>query len=245
MSVQPHNPGDDGFLKFLVHSPGGHGKTHFLGTAQEDERTYPMALINFDGGDLTLAGLEMDVYDARDMQDFTDIFEQLSDPDDPHRSVALDSVSETQVGGLMAILQEPSISKGGRPGPDTLEQSDWGTILVRMRRLIRELKWLPKHVFFTSLSKTDALPRIGQVLRPSLQGQFADDILGIPDVLAYMALDDVEVDEAHPDGQQRILLLHSNPRFMVKCRTPWGTTVPSEIEDPTVTKLLDALGYTK
>lgn len=242
MSIQPHNPGDDGFLKLLVHSPGGHGKTHFLGTAQEDERTYPMAFLNFDAGDMTLAGLEIDVFDVRDAQDYEEAYELLSDPATKYKSVGLDSVSETQVGGLLAILDEPGISKGGRPGPDTLEQSDWGTILVRMRRLIRHYKWLPMHVFMTALSKTDALPRIGQVLRPSLQGQFADDILGIPDVLAYLALDDSEEEGQEP---KRILLLHSNPRFMVKCRTPWGTTVPSEIENPTVTKLLDALGYTK
>ena len=32
----------------------------------------------------------------------------------------------------------------------------------------------------------------------------------------------------------------------MKVRTPWsGTDVPSEIEDPTVTKLLDALGFAR
>ena len=32
------------------------------------------------------------------------------------------------------------------------------------------------------------------------------------------------------------MLLHSYPKFMVKCRTPWGMTVPSVVEDPDVRK---------
>lgn len=235
-------------VKMLLHAPGGHGKTHFLGTAALDERTAPMLFLNFDAGDATLRGLKeiskggIEIRDVRDLKDYEAAYEELTDDGAPWRSVGLDSVSETQVGGLFAILEAGGLSKSGRAHPDILEQSDWGIILVQMRRLIRHFKWLDMHVFMTALSKSDSLPRIGSVLRPSLQGQFADDILGIPDIVAYLALDETEADD--PDAEPpRVLLLRNAPKFMVKCRTPWGVTVPSEIEDPTVTKLLDVLGY--
>jgi hypothetical protein len=96
---------------------------------------------------------------------------------------------------------------------------------------------LPMHVFMTALSKDEMVARVGSVKAPSMQGQFANELPGIMDVVGYLALEEV-------DGEvQRLLLLHDYPKFSVKARTPWNTQVPTEIVDPTITKLLDALGY--
>jgi len=61
---KPRKPEDAAFAKVLVHGPAGNGKTHFLGTAQSDERTFPMAFLNWDAGESSLAGLDIDVFDA-------------------------------------------------------------------------------------------------------------------------------------------------------------------------------------
>lgn len=234
MSIVARQPAEARFLKALIHSPAGHGKTHFLGTAQEDERTFPMAFLNFEAGDATLAGLDIDVFDMRDMQDFAEAHRMLADPKTEYRSVGIDSVTETQVGGLLEILD---LDKK-RADPDQLAQPDWGIILVRMRRFMRKFKFLPMHTIFTALSKDDVVARVGAVKAPAVQGQFAAELPGLVDVVGYLALEDTE-----GGGVERLLLLHSNPRFSVKTRAPWGATPPSEIYDPTVGALLDALGY--
>lgn len=234
MPVVPRKPSQAQFLKALIHSPGGHGKTRFLGTAQEDPRTSPMAFLNFEAGDSTLAGLDIDVFDIKSWEDYDDVYRQLSDPRTKYKSVGIDSITETQVSGLLAILEKDA----RRADPDQLAQPDWGVILVKMRRFVRHYKFLPMHVFMTALSKDDIAPRVGPVKVPAVQGAFANELVGIPDVVGYMALDETDT------GTKRILLLHDYPRFSVKARTPWNVIVPSEIEDPTVAKLLDVLGYT-
>lgn len=234
MPIKARRPSEKKHLKALIHSPAGHGKTRFLGTAQEDERTYPMAFLNFEGGDQTLVGLDIDVYDIQGWDDYREAKRMLEDPRTPYKSVGVDSVTETQVEGLFSLLKKPNTS---RIDPDLVERGDWGVILVQMRRFVRDFKFLPLHTFFTALSKDDVVARVGQVKTPAVQGGFAHELPGIVDVVAYLALEDTE------QGVERLLLLKDYPKFSVKARTPWNVEVPTEIVNPTVGLLLDALGY--
>ena len=234
--VTPRKPEESRFLKALIHAPAGHGKTRLLGTAQEDPRTFPMALLNFDAGEASLVGLDIDVYDIRDYHDYEEVYKDLRNPKTPYKSVGVDSLTETQISSLEEILKKDI----NRADPEQLAQQDWGIVLVRMRRIVRQyIKLLPMHIFMTALSKEAMVPRVGEVKMPAMQGQFANELPGIPDVVAYLALEDTE------EGVQRTLLLHGFPKFSVKARAPWGdiNTVPREIADPTITKLLDAMGF--
>ena len=236
--VTPRKPEDAKFLKMLLHSPAGHGKTRFLGTAQEDPRTFPMAFLNFEAGEASLAGLDIDVFDIRDSQDYEEVYKDLRNPKTPYKSAGIDSITETQISSLLEILGKDAIN---RADPEQLAQQDWGIILVRMRRIVRQfVKMLPMHVFMTALSKDEVVARVGTVKMPALQGQFANELPGIPDVVAYLALED----NPETGEMQRIMLLHGYPRFSVKVRAPWADSdIPTEIVDPTITKLMDALHY--
>ena len=237
--VAPRKPADARHVKALIFGPAGAGKTRLLGAAQEDPRTYPMAFLNFEGGEQTLSGLDIDVFDIRDSRDYEAVYKDLIRKDTPYKSVGVDSITETQISTLLEILDHDTIN---RADPDQLAQQDWGIVLVRMRRIVRQyVKMLPMHVFMTALAKEEVAPRIGTVKVPSVQGAFANELPGILDVVAYLAQEDVEPDDVHPDGVQRTLLLHSQPRFGVKVRSPWNAKAPSEIVDPTITKLMDAL----
>lgn len=234
--VSPRRPEEAKYLKALIHSPAGHGKTRLLGTAQDDPRTFPMAFLNFEGGEQTLSGLDIDVFDIRDSRDYEEVYKDLRSPKTPYRSCGVDSITETQISMLLEILGKDQIN---RADPDQLAQQDWGIVLVRMRRIVRQyVKMLPMHVFMTALSKDDTVARVGSVKAPQVQGAFASELPGVLDVVAYLALE--ENDEGEMD---RLLLLHDYPKFSVKARTPWNVQVPSEIVDPTISKLLDALGF--
>lgn len=238
--MKPRKPEESRYAKVLIHGVPGSGKTHFLGTAQEDSRTFPMAVLNWDGGEGTLAGLDIDIFDIRDSKDYEDVRKDLAHPQAPWNSYGVDSISETQINAMEEILAKDTIS---RADPDQLGQQDWGIVLTRMRRIVRQFfKTLPMHGFMTAHTMDRTVARVGSVRAPKIQGSFADELPGIPDVVAYMAQEDIEPDEAHPEGVQRILLLHGYPKFAVKARSPWGVAIPTEIEDPDITKLLDALG---
>lgn len=235
MPIVARRPSEKKYAKVLIFSPPGHGKTRLLGTAQLDERTSPMAFLNFEGGDQTLVGLDIDVFDMRDMEDYKEAKKMLRDPKTPYRSVGIDSVSETQVAGFLSLLEKDK----NRADSDLLAQQDWGVSLVQMRRFVRDFKWLPMHTFFTALAKDDVVSRVGQVKAPAIQGAFQYDLPGVVDVVAYLALD-----EAKDGTVERYLLLNSAPKFSVKSRTPWNVVVPPEIgPDPTITDLLDVLGF--
>lgn len=234
-----HKAGAAKTLNALIFAPHGHGKTHFLATANDDERSGPILILNFEGGEQTLVGSDVDIFDVLSWDDYDEAYEILTDPDCKYKSVGLDSISETQIFGQLAILDKDA----KRVDPDLMAQQDWGIILVQMRRLVRHFRDLPMHVFFTALAGEIMLPRVGTVRAPLLQGAFQKELPGIVDVVAYLANEDKDDPDEDEDPINRLLLLHSYPKFQVKARTPWGIRVPSEIEDPSVSDLLDVLGY--
>lgn len=230
-------PSEVAKAKALIFSPPGHGKTAMLGTLDDDPRTAPTLILDFEGGVNTLVGRDIHVATIRDWKDFNEAYAVLSDPDCPYLSTGVDSLSETQAGGLLALLESAS-PEGKRPSDDTLTQGDWGTILVQMRRFVRKFKALPMHVFMTALV-TEELDKIeGRVKIPLLQGRFADEAPGIFDIVGYLAMQEDEEGNA-----ERLLLLRNYPGFRVKARTPMGVVPPDAIREPTAGKLLDVLGY--
>src|ERR1700760_2225712 len=112
MPLEIKRPDENRFLKALFFGPSGAGKTHMLGTATEDPRTSPMLLIDFEGGDETLAGLDIDVAPVRSWEDYNEVYGPLLEEKDweipgsslkkgeLYRSVGIDSISETHIFAL-------------------------------------------------------------------------------------------------------------------------------------------------
>lgn len=244
MALDIINPKDRRFVKSLVFGPAGHGKTRFLGTAQEDERTAPMLLLDFEGGHESLAGLDIDVAEIRAWSDYDEAYELLTSDskDNVYRSLGIDSASETHIWALLTILDSQAARREGSDNrdPDLLEQKDYGIASTQMRRLLREFRDLPLHVFYTSGSKEVDERGVGKVKVPALAGQMAEEIVHLMSVVGYLAV--TEDDEG---DTMRSLLLKNYRGFRTKVRTPWdkevAEAVPDELDHPTVTSLLDAL----
>jgi AAA domain len=244
------SPTDRRFCKALIFAPAGAGKTVLLGTAQQDERTFPMLLLDFEGGTESLAGLDIDTVPIRSWDDYNEVYEALANGDtlefeddgdgytidfSAYNSLGIDSISETHKFALLEILRKEGAS---RRDPDLVEQGDYGRATTQMRRLLREFRDLDMHVFFAAHAKETDVPREGRVRLPDLAGQLAEEVSGLMSIAGYLA--QFEDDDGNP---HRTLLLHSFPKFRIKARTRWGVSAPAEIIDPTITKLLDALGY--
>jgi hypothetical protein len=244
------SPEDRRYCKALIFAPAGAGKTVLLGTAQADPRTYPMLVLDFEGGRESLAGLEIDIVPIHTWEDYNEAYEALANGDtiefdsedggysidfSAYNSLGIDSISETHKFALLEILRKEGPS---RRIPDLIEQGDYGRATTQMRRLLREFRDLDMHVFYVAHAKETEIPREGRVRVPDLAGQMAEEVAGLMSVAAYLAQFEEEDGDLH-----RTLLLHSEPKFRVKARTGWGVVAPPEIVDPTITKLLDALGY--
>lgn len=259
---------DDGDrIKFMGYSPANSGKTYFLGTAGTDERTAPMFLIDFEGGTKTLSGMPGfhmldEISDpmpsgttvlaarARSWDDFNECFERVESGDEGFKSVGLDSLSEVHNFAIEAILSDAQDRGTRKPeNADLVEQQDYGKALIQLRRLVREFRDLPLHFFCTAHDKEITHPREGMIQVPNLYGKGATEIPGLLETVGYMAImvadaDDVKrLDGVKEGDEYRSLLLRNYPKLRTKARTAWGVQAPEEIDQPTVTKLLDALGY--
>lgn len=227
----------------MIYGPPKHGKTHLLGTAAFDERTAPMAAIDLEGGMVdvleTMPGWGSDFIHipVGSWQDFNEAYARVDENDEGFKSIALDSLSETHIFALMDLLED------GRPSreknPDLIEQGDYGVALVQLRRLVRKLRDLPLHVFYTAHHKEDTDRKEGLITTVNLAGKAAIEIPGLMSFVGYLALSQDEEGET-----ERVLLLQNYAKIRTGVRAAWGTEIPDEIEDPTVTSILDALGYT-
>jgi hypothetical protein len=233
MAIKVQKPADTRFAKALMFSPPGHGKTTFLGTAQEDDRTAPMLLLDFEGGEESLAGLDIDVIRIRNWDDYNESFELLtSEEGEKYKSLGLDSISETHI---WALLERIGAKGDSRNDPDLIEQGDYGVVSTQMRRLLREFRDLPLHVFYTANSKEIEVRGEGKVQVPKMAGQMAEEVVALVSVCGYLA-------KFEEDGEVgRELVLQNVPGFRTKARTPWKVQAPDTIENPTVTTFLDAL----
>lgn len=232
-------------VKALIFGPPGHGKTHFLGTAALDERTKPIAILDFEGGVLdVLTGLPGEGKDwvhipIRTWDDFNEAYERLRENEEGFKSCAIDSLSETHVFILMNLLDTTKDKREAKgDSPDLIQQGDYGIGLVQLRRLVRYFRDLPVHTFYTAHHKDDIDPREGITKTVNLAGKAAIEIPGLMTVVGYLALSEDEEGATH-----RVLLLQNYAKIRTKIRTPWGVEPPDEIEDPTVALLLDALQY--
>lgn len=238
MPFQVTKPGERSHLKAMIFGPFGSGKTRFLGTAQLDERTAPALYMDFEGGEQTLAGLDIDVVQVRGWDDFNEVYAEL-EKGTQYKTILLDSLSETHIFALLNILNEQANTRD----PDMLQIQDYGKASIQMRRLIRLFRDLPYHFIATAQDKTDKEARVGNVKKPALPGQMADEAPGLFDVCGYLAIS--QVDDGNGGLKDvRSLLLKNFAQFRVKVRTPWGQEdkVPDFIDEPTVTSLLDTLG---
>lgn len=240
-------PSERRFAKTCIFSPPGNGKTYLLGTAQDDERTAPMLLLDFEGGHETLAGLDIDIVEIREWDDYNEVYEILESGEhwkldgsslkegETYKSLGIDSASETHVWALLQLIAEKGDS---RKEPDLIQMDDYNVAATQMRRLLRSFRDLPMHVFITAHAKEDEERGVGKVRVPKMAGQMADDLVGLVSICGYLAMTEDE-----EGNDQRLLLLQNYPGFRVKVRAPWASQVPDEIEDPTVTKLLDACEF--
>jgi hypothetical protein len=236
-------PEDKAFMKALVFAPHGRGKTTFLGTAQEDERTAPLLLLDFEGNTESLYGLDVDIWPVRNWDNFEEVYRFLSVPGHGYKSIGIDSISEVNT---YALLQEMTrrVNIGG-PGredfPDQAQKQDYGAILVQMRRLLRRFRDLPMHVIYTALDDTEPEPGEGIVKIPGMVGKMRREVGALMSVVGYIALDPEKKDD-HGEPL-RTLLLRDIPAFRVKVRTAWKMThtVPQRLDDPTVGKLMNVV----
>lgn len=230
--------------KILIHGHPNAGKTRVLGTANLDDRTSPILLLDYEGGTSSLVGIvpKVDRVRIRGWDEFNEAYEFLANDKHEYKSVGIDSLSETHVQSLILRLDD---TNRRRATPYSLDEGDYGVALMQLRLLIRSFRDLDMHVFCTALSVEARDPKIGNILRPAFAGQLAHEVPGMFEVVGYLGIfeEEIRVGKEVQKKDVRSLILGGYPKIRTKYRIPADMPpLPDEIPDPTITALLDVLG---
>lgn len=244
-------------LKMLLHSPPGHGKTKFIGSATDDPRCMPGLLADFEGGYATirsrcvtipLSELRSIVHPPTDKltrvritswRDIDEIYDVIQQDDNPFKFAAFDSLTEIHYLSLDGVIAAAVKNKSSKD-PDAADQQDYGKSLAQMRKFVRYFRDLERmHIVFTAttMDVEDARTRRGQA-RPNFYGKFANEAPALVDYVGYLGLKEGSA------PAQRVLCTGPADRYIAKARNDEDRpqfNLPEFIEDPTMTKVLDAL----
>lgn len=226
-------------LSVLVFGKSGVGKTALAGTAEDDDRSAPVLVLDTEGGTQTLIkrGARLDILTLEDNAYGTlkDLFGQLDrmlDHDErlPYQTIVLDSIT------MLARHIMRGITRAETP-----EIKDWQRYDSQLRAILAYLlsPEFPCHVIVTAHEKEDETTH---VITPGIQGGIHDALPHFFSTVGRMYTTLVP-DPKDPKARitRRRLLLANTANVEAKDRMDPEGTLPRELDSPTVAMLLERL----
>jgi phage nucleotide-binding protein len=221
MKIKNTNDIDAHYLKALVFSPSGHGKT----TLAKTLGSYKTLIISAESGLLSLQGSDIDVIDiTRDDKDeliedkksrllrLAEIYKFLL-TDKKYQCVFIDSLSELSQTMVEALQKEFPDRK------DSLVL--WGQNVKRMRALIKCFRDLPdKHVFVTCLSEIEKDDIGKRFTTVDLAGKISKELAAFFDLVMYL--------NVNADGKRTLI---TQPTDKMVCKDRSGRLLQEEEAD--------------
>ncbi len=206
------------WLNLLIYGDPGVGKTTFCGTAMDHPDTFPMLVLDVEGGSVTLRNRpNIDVIQVRTIKQVSDAYNTLfSQESCPYRTVILDSLTELQKLDMRTVMQQRFNDKPDSTDIDVPDQRAWGKSGERMRMIVRAYRDLPCNVIMTALATHEKDDKTGSTCYyPSLPGKLRNEVPGFFDIVGYMRA----VDSGGDEGITRTMQTVKTEKVIAKDRT--------------------------
>lgn len=224
------------FLKTLVYGDPGSGKTSFAGSMAKKVKTLGLSA---EAGLLSLQNLRdekgelvpVDYIQVTKFEDMEEAFAALHHGalKGKYQGVFLDSLTEIQKSCMDHIMEKAK--------KEAMEMRDWGTLAMKIERMVRAFRDLPMHVTVTALSESETDQTTGEVrVMPSLKGSVQKSLPAFFDEVFYTFSKEVG------DGEERKirhhLLTRNSGKYIGKDRSG---RLPQVIIDPDFGKVFDLI----
>lgn len=222
------------FTNTLIYGPPGSGKTTLGGSAALRVKTL---IISAESGLLSLQNLrdkdgkapEIDYIKIKNFHDLEDAFHFLKNDKHTYQAVVIDSLTEIQRVCKDAILESTK--------RDALQMADWGTLALKIERMVRAFRDMPMHLIVTALEDSETDKITGEVkVWPALQGSVQKQLPAYFDLVLYSFTREIG------EGQERrtvhSVLTQNSGKYVAKDRSG---KLPKVLDDPSFGKIFDLI----
>ena len=252
------------YLKCLLYSPAGHGKTTMLGSSLDDVRFGRVLLLDFESGFGSIRSKVHTIYPddidstvtetlimatAEDSEapadkihrvkittwaDLQAVYNYLFDNPKVYNTVLIDSLSELNYLCINSIVKK-AILGDPRHDKEIPELRDYLRSSVNMRDLVRGFRDLECHVVFTAISNV-IQDEVSKKwkVKPSLSGKLAEEVPALVDTVGYLDI----IPDPETKEEARFLWLTASERWAAKIRVE-GIYEDTGLWDPSLPGLLD------
>ena len=236
MQIKSTNQIENLYLKVLGYGAPGSRKTRFAGSMA---RRFKTLILSAEAGLLSIIDMKDEhgnpvACDYITIEKFEDIEEAYNELragslKGKYQAVALDSITEIQ-----KACKDWIMAKSGKD----MEQRDWGTLAMRIERMVRAFRDLPMHVVITALEDTETDKSTGEVkVMPALQGSVQKQLPAYFDEVFYFFGKEVEIEDGRKEIKGHILTRNSG-KYIGKDRSG---KLPAVIADPDFGKVYDMI----
>lgn len=223
-------PRIEDWLSMLIFGTSKIGKTHFCGTAADDDRTFPLLVIDCNRGDATLIPKKnkIDVVQVRSPGKLAKIQNDLYLHNKGwYKTCAIDDVTELNDADMRVIMHE---AKAQAKNPDNVNVDvpsprEWGIGRNHLRSIIRAYKDLPMNLILTTYDYTVEKEGQPERIMPSLApAKLRTEIPGFMDIAGYYSFRDTSA------VRKRVLQIQGSARVLAGSRY---NELPATIDNPT------------
>jgi phage nucleotide-binding protein len=231
------------WINALIYGEPGTGKTHLVGTADDDPRTSPVLIADVEGGVITIRHRQdIDVVSVRSLKALEDLYNTLYKSIDPktntihYKTVAIDSLTELADLDMRTIMREAYGRNPTNIDIDVPSPREWGKTRNHIRTIVRAFRDLPCHVIFTAHVGSMSDEGMPTKYFPGFSGKLRTEVAGFMDIVGYLT---AKVQQVDGEGViVRSLQVAGTNRVVAKDRT---SALGDVVVNPTIPKLWDMI----